>query len=165
MSALTIRPGNIRAFSTNSTKRRIFILIASVRSKWIAAFRGRVALVGDAAFCVSLLAGQGSALAMTAAYVLAGELAKAKGDHHQAFREYQKILQTFISSKQRGAEQFATAFAPRTRWGLFFRNQVIKMLTIPGLARLTFGRDITDSLALPEYRWPAFASRQSERAN
>jgi 2-polyprenyl-6-methoxyphenol hydroxylase-like FAD-dependent oxidoreductase len=41
--------------------------------------KGRVALVGDAAFCVSLMAGQGSALAMTAAYVLAGELAKANG--------------------------------------------------------------------------------------
>ena len=41
--------------------------------------KGRVALIGDAAFCVSLLAGQGSALAMTAAYVLAGELAKSRG--------------------------------------------------------------------------------------
>ena len=40
--------------------------------------RGRVALVGDAAYCVSLLAGQGSALAMTGAYILAGELAKAR---------------------------------------------------------------------------------------
>src|SRR5262249_7580618 len=40
--------------------------------------QGRVALVGDAAFCVSLMAGQGSALAMTAAYVLAGELAQAE---------------------------------------------------------------------------------------
>jgi 2-polyprenyl-6-methoxyphenol hydroxylase-like FAD-dependent oxidoreductase len=40
--------------------------------------RGRVALVGDAAFCVSLMAGQGAALAMTAAYVLAGELSKAE---------------------------------------------------------------------------------------
>ena len=38
--------------------------------------KGRVALVGDAAFCVSLAAGQGSALAMTAAYALAGELRK-----------------------------------------------------------------------------------------
>ncbi|MFZ0108704.1 MAG: FAD-binding domain [Pseudolabrys sp.] len=120
-------------------------------------FRGRVALVGDAAFCVSLLAGQGSALAMTAAYVLAGELAKAKGNHDQAFGKYQKILRTFISSKQKGAEHFAPAFAPKTRSGLFFRNQVIKMLTIPGLARLAFGRDITDTLALPEYRWSALA--------
>ena len=39
---------------------------------------GRVGLIGDAAFCVSLLAGQGSALAMTAAYVLAEELDIAK---------------------------------------------------------------------------------------
>ena len=46
--------------------------------------RGRVALVGDAAFCVSLMAGQGSALALTAAYVLAGELAKASGAHERA---------------------------------------------------------------------------------
>ena len=43
--------------------------------------RGRVALVGDAAACPSLLAGQGSALAMVEAYVLAVELARADGDH------------------------------------------------------------------------------------
>lgn len=36
---------------------------------------GRV-LVGDAAICVSLLAGQGSALAMVAAYLLAGGLCR-----------------------------------------------------------------------------------------
>ena len=38
-------------------------------------WRGRVALVGDAAFSPSLMAGQGAALAMIAAYVLASELA------------------------------------------------------------------------------------------
>ena len=120
--------------------------------------RGRVALVGDAAFCVSLMAGQGSALAMIAAYVLAGELAKAKGNHDQAFGKYQDVLRTFIRSKQRGAGHFANAFAPTTRWGLFFRNQVIRTLRIPGLARLTFGRDITDTLALPDYGWTALPS-------
>jgi 2-polyprenyl-6-methoxyphenol hydroxylase-like FAD-dependent oxidoreductase len=45
---------------------------------------GRVALVGDSAFAPSLLAGQGSALAMTAAYVLAGELAIAEGQYEWA---------------------------------------------------------------------------------
>jgi 2-polyprenyl-6-methoxyphenol hydroxylase-like FAD-dependent oxidoreductase len=40
---------------------------------------GRIAVVGDAAFCVSLLAGQGSALAMISAFMLAGELAEARG--------------------------------------------------------------------------------------
>ena len=41
--------------------------------------QGRVGLIGDAAFSPSLLAGQGAALAMTAAYVLAGELARLRG--------------------------------------------------------------------------------------
>ena len=36
--------------------------------------KGRVMLIGDAAACVSLLAGEGAGLAMTEAYVLAGEL-------------------------------------------------------------------------------------------
>jgi 2-polyprenyl-6-methoxyphenol hydroxylase-like FAD-dependent oxidoreductase len=115
--------------------------------------RGRVALVGDAAFCVSLMAGQGSSLAMTAAYVLAGELAAGGGDHAQAFGRYEARLRTFMESKQRGAAQFAAAFAPRTRWGLALRNQVIKAFAIPGLARRMFGRDIADSLPLPDYAW------------
>jgi 2-polyprenyl-6-methoxyphenol hydroxylase-like FAD-dependent oxidoreductase len=117
--------------------------------------RGRVALVGDAAFCASLMAGQGSALAMTAAYVLAGELGKAEGRHQEAFHNYEMLLRSYIVSKQRGAELFSAAFAPKTQWGLFVRNQVIKACAIPGLARLAFGRDILDALQLPEYRWPA----------
>jgi 2-polyprenyl-6-methoxyphenol hydroxylase-like FAD-dependent oxidoreductase len=119
---------------------------------------GRVALVGDAAFCVSLTAGQGSALAMIAAYVLAGELAKAGDRYKDAFRSYEELLRSFIVSKQRGAERFAAAFAPKARWGLFLRNQVIKACAIPGLARLAFGRDIIDNLQLPNYDWPHFRS-------
>ena len=117
--------------------------------------RGRVALAGDAAFCVSLMAGQGSALAITAAYVLAGELAKARGRHEVAFGKYEELLRAYIEMKQRGAERFAGAFAPRTQFGLFFRNQVIKAFAIPRLARLAFGRDIIDTMQLPDYQWPA----------
>lgn len=120
--------------------------------------RGRVALVGDAAFCVSLVAGQGSALAMTSAYVLAGELGKAGGDYTPAFAAYEKLLREYIGTKQQGAERFASAFAPKTKWGLFFRNLVIRASAIPGMARLAFGRGIIDSLKLPDYRWPAFSS-------
>jgi 2-polyprenyl-6-methoxyphenol hydroxylase-like FAD-dependent oxidoreductase len=117
--------------------------------------RGRVALVGDAAFCVSLLAGQGSALAMIAAYVLAGELSASQGRYQQAFASYEARLRSYIDAKQRGAERFAGAFAPRTRAGLHFRNLVIKAFAIPGLARLAVGRDIADRIELPEYQWPA----------
>lgn len=117
--------------------------------------QGRIALVGDAAYCVSLLAGQGSALAMTGAYVLAGELAKTPGRHVEGFANYERVLHSFIEAKQRGAERFAGAFAPKTRYGLFLRNQVIRGAAIPGIARLAFGRDIIDTLRLPDYSWPA----------
>ena len=123
--------------------------------------QGRVALVGDAAFCVSLMAGQGAALAMTAAYVLAGELGKVGQRHEIAFRNYEQILRTFIDSKQEGAARFASAFAPKTRWGLFVRNQMIKMSAIPGVARLLFGRDIIDTLKLPDYSWDISASSKA----
>jgi 2-polyprenyl-6-methoxyphenol hydroxylase-like FAD-dependent oxidoreductase len=114
---------------------------------------GRVALVGDAAFCASLMAGQGSALAMTAAYVLAGELARIAGSHEEAFRRYETFLRPYIETKQRGARNFSGALAPRTGMGLFVRNLIIGATAIPGLARLAFGRDIVDRLALPEYVW------------
>jgi 2-polyprenyl-6-methoxyphenol hydroxylase-like FAD-dependent oxidoreductase len=117
--------------------------------------QGRVALVGDAAFCVSLLAGQGSALAMISAFALAGELARAGGRYELAFARYEALLRTYIGAKQRGAERFASAFAPKTKWGLHFRNQVIRTLAVPGLARLVIGRDIIDRLQLPEYHWSA----------
>ncbi len=126
--------------------------------------QGRVALVGDAAFCVSLLAGQGSALAMISAYVLAGELANAGGRHEDAFGNYEACLRPYLNMKQKGAARFASAFAPTTRWGLAFRNQVIRAFAIPGLARLAVGRDITDTLRLPEYPWQSLQQLGGRRA-
>ena len=125
--------------------------------------RGRVALAGDAAFCVSLMAGQGAALAMISAYVLAGELANAGGRHEEAFSNYEARLRAYIDKKQRGAERFGAAFAPKTRCGLCFRNQVIKAFAIPGLAKFAVGRDLIDALRLPDYGWPShYGSRLVE---
>lgn len=121
--------------------------------------RGRIALVGDAAFCVSLLAGQGSALAMISAYVLAGELAAAAGEYQLAFGRYETLLRSYINAKQRGAERFARAFAPTTKFGLLSRNLVVKAFAVPGLARLAIGRDIADAVELPAYSWPALNRR------
>jgi 2-polyprenyl-6-methoxyphenol hydroxylase-like FAD-dependent oxidoreductase len=114
---------------------------------------GRIALIGDAAFCVSLLAGQGSALAMISAYVMAGELPAAHGGYQEAFGKYEVLLRNYIHTKQKAAERFAGAFAPKTRAGLFFRN-VIRAFAFPGVARLAIARDIADSLELPRYSWP-----------
>ncbi len=132
-----------------------FDRVSQIRmSKWS---EGRIALVGDAAYCVSLLAGQGSALAMIGAYVLAGELAKASGRYADAFANYERVLRSFIEAKQRAAERFASAFAPKTWWGQFLRNHVIRATAVPGVARLAFGRDIIDTLCVPDYSWPALS--------
>lgn len=113
--------------------------------------RGRVSLVGDAAFCVSLLAGQGTSLAMAAAYVLAGELRRAQGDHATAFARYQELFAPLIRQKQTAALRMINFFAPRSRWSLFLRNQVLRMMAIPWVADLAAGRDLVDKIELPDY--------------
>jgi len=113
--------------------------------------RGRVTLAGDAAFCVSLLAGQGSALGMVGAYILAGELRSAGGDYATAFGRYQERFEPFVRKKQKGALHFAGTFAPKSRASMFLRNQIMKLLKIPWVADLAVGRDLADNFTLPEY--------------
>jgi len=61
--------------------------------------QGRVALVGDAAYCASPMSGQGTSLALIGAYVLAGELAAA-GAQPRAFAEYENAMRPFIEANQ-----------------------------------------------------------------
>jgi len=113
--------------------------------------QGRVALLGDAASCVSLLAGQGSALAMVAAYILAGELHRAQGDYALAFARYQQLFAPFVASKQKAALRMASFFAPPSRFYLFLRNRVMNLMSLPGVAALSMGAGLTDKIALPTY--------------
>ena len=113
--------------------------------------RGRVALVGDAAFCVSLLAGQGTALAMTAAYILAGELHRAAGDYERAFDQYHRLFAPFIANKQKAALRFAGSFAPKSGFSMFLRNRIMNLMKIGWVADLAVGWDLADRIALPDY--------------
>ncbi|MGC2638231.1 MAG: FAD-binding domain [Acidobacteriaceae bacterium] len=113
--------------------------------------RGRVTLAGDAASCVSFLAGQGSALAMVAAYLLAGELSRAAGDYGAAFACYQERFGPFVSTKQKAALRFADLFAPRSKLALFLRNQAMNLMAIPGVTALAMGRSFADAIKLPDY--------------
>ena len=63
--------------------------------------RGRVVLLGDAGYCGSPLSGQGTSMAMVGAYVLAGELHAAGGDHRTAFARYEDELRTYVTANQR----------------------------------------------------------------
>ena len=61
--------------------------------------KGRVALVGDAAACASLLAGEGTGLAMTEAYVLAGE-STSGGDYQAAFKPITSVSKTILCANR-----------------------------------------------------------------
>jgi len=112
--------------------------------------RGRVALVGDAAACPSLLAGQGSALAMVEAYVLAAELTRSS-DHVEAFARYQERLGDFLRSKQDAAMGLGPAFAPKNRLQLLVRNTVMRLMGLPKVADLAMGKSFHDAVELPAF--------------
>ena len=110
----------------------------------------RVVLIGDAAFCPSLLAGQGSAFAMAGGHVLADALRHAGGNHVTAFRLYEQRLRPFIEAKQRGAEHFGGWFAPKTRLGLIVRNQLTALMSVPLVGHWMVNQMFGDSLVLPD---------------
>ena len=113
--------------------------------------RDRVALVGDAAAAPSLLAGEGTSLAMTEAHVLAGELARADGDVAAALRGYERQLKQFLVTKQDAALRFAGYFAPKSWLGLIFRDVVSNIASVPALAKWMFASTFRDNLQLPDY--------------
>jgi len=65
--------------------------------------RGRVALVGDAGYCVSPLAGFGGSMAIIGAGRLAAALDRHPGDHSAAFRHYEEGLRSFVEEVQERA--------------------------------------------------------------
>ncbi len=111
--------------------------------------KGRVALLGDAAACLTLLAGQGSHLAMAEAYVLATELGRHH-DHAAAFAAYERVLKAPAANKQRQAVRFSKFFVPSERSVLPLRH-VIERLSFnrftSGLVFRFFGRSV-----LADYR-------------
>lgn len=86
---------------------------------------------------------------MTGAMVLAHELAAADGDHRVAFPAYERRLRPFIEAKQRSAARFGGWFAPRTRTGLWFRDQMTRLLNVPVLGERLASGSLADRFELP----------------
>lgn len=133
----------------DSTTDFYFDSISQIKmEKW---YKDRVALIGDACCCPSLLSGKGSTLAMVGAYVLAGELKQAKGDYKIAFEAYEKTLKPFITKKQKVAQTFAKSFVPKTNFGIWLRNLAFKSMSLPFVARLLMNQFKDRGLELKNY--------------
>ncbi|WP_433418025.1 FAD-dependent monooxygenase [Microtetraspora malaysiensis] len=83
---------------------------------------GRVALVGDAAYCASPASGAGAELALTGAYRLAAEL--AGGDHQEAFRRYEEQQRELVDIKLRISDNLGL-MAPETQDDIDARNAAL----------------------------------------
>ncbi len=101
---------------------------------------GRAVLLGDAGYCPALLSGQGSTLAMMGAYVLAGELKVALGDHKLAFAQYEQVFRPIVSRVQKQAGASARFLVPATPLGLWVQTHLIPRLVPPLLVAIEHGR-------------------------
>lgn len=97
--------------------------------------RGRVCLVGDAAWCVTPMGGGGASLALTSGYVLAACLSST--DTEAALTAYERWMRPLVESVQKLPPGVVRAAYPRTRLGLALRTLVVKALTSRLLATLT----------------------------
>ncbi len=89
---------------------------------------GRVVLLGDAGYGATM-GGMGTGAAMVCAYVLAGELAAAGGDHRTAFAAYEAEIGHFAKGCQKTAANAGAFLAPPTEKKIRSRNRAYRMLS------------------------------------
>lgn len=117
---------------------------------------GRVALVGDAGYCASPLSGQGADLSLVGAYVLAGELASAAGDHTIAFPAYEREMRPMVAACQKFAEGTGAWYAPASKAMIRFRNLNVRLLPYLPWRGLIGGapQKVARTIAAKDYDYP-----------
>jgi 2-polyprenyl-6-methoxyphenol hydroxylase-like FAD-dependent oxidoreductase len=126
--------------------------------------RGRVTLVGDAGYGPAPAVGGGTALAVVGAYVLAGELAAAGGDHEAAFRSYERVMREMVVRSRAIAPSVIKTFIPATRYQIWRRDLLTRgFLKLPvSLQRLSGALGTTaralNAISLKDYKSSSYAA-------
>ncbi|MFG1619764.1 FAD-dependent monooxygenase [Nonomuraea wenchangensis] len=114
--------------------------------------KGRVVLLGDAAYCASPASGQGTSLAVVGAYVLAGELAAGRGPEG-----YERELRDFVTANQALADANLKGMVIPSRFALWFQLAMIRLIPrLPGRDRMVERvagpiRRAANAIALKDY--------------
>ncbi|WP_214409843.1 FAD-dependent monooxygenase [Sphaerisporangium fuscum] len=99
--------------------------------------KGRVVLVGDAAYCASPASGQGTSLALVGAYVLAGELAAAHGDHAAGLAAYEREMRPFTEANQKLGPANIKRMVLRSRAQVWMSMKMLALMDrMPGKERM-----------------------------
>jgi 2-polyprenyl-6-methoxyphenol hydroxylase-like FAD-dependent oxidoreductase len=115
--------------------------------------RGRVCLIGDAAWCASPRSGMGTSLAVVGAYVLAHELGVAGDDHGAAFAKYQRLLAPYVTRCQKLAIDALKTERLSSGWRARLRNVGLRLLRIRAVSKLVAKQSLAvgRSFTLPSY--------------
>lgn len=98
----------------------------------------RVVLLGDAAYAVSLLAGQGASLAIGGAHLLARTLEEHR-DVGSALADYERIMRPQAEKKQAAGRRTAEWIVPSSRFRIWLRATFFNFSSLPLVARLIGG--------------------------
>jgi 2-polyprenyl-6-methoxyphenol hydroxylase-like FAD-dependent oxidoreductase len=113
---------------------------------------GRVVLLGDAAYCGSPLTGQGTAMALVGAYVLAGELAAHADDVPLALDRYETVLRPFVARAHELPPGGLAGMAPKSKLGIRLGLTMSKLMTTRALQPLmTRMLSKTEDYVVPAY--------------
>ncbi|MFE6497886.1 FAD-dependent monooxygenase [Streptomyces sp. NPDC057748] len=118
--------------------------------------KGRVGLVGDAAYCASPLSGHGATISLVGAYVLAGELARHAGDVSAGLASYERVLRPWLASVQElGRDEGAKMMTPESALGVAARTRLVHLFEhLPARLRPFMVRPqirVSNGFVLPDY--------------
>lgn len=123
-------------------------------------YKGRFVTVGDAGYAAGPTGG-GTSLAMAGGYVLAGELSKHKGDVAAGLKAYEQRMRPIIDDLQTIPPGVPGIMAPQTAWGIWFRNQMFRLVCGAMQFKDLFAWAIKyfassfdgDKYNIPDYEW------------
>ncbi|WP_327588143.1 FAD-dependent monooxygenase [Nonomuraea sp. NBC_00507] len=101
--------------------------------------RGRVVLVGDAAWCVTLYAGMGASSGMAGGELLGTMLQRHPGDLPGALRSWEARMRPFIHTEQDSALFMRRLFTPHDRKEQIMRSAMLRLMHAPVIGK-TMGR-------------------------
>ncbi|RLK09685.1 2-polyprenyl-6-methoxyphenol hydroxylase-like FAD-dependent oxidoreductase [Micromonospora sp. M71_S20] len=97
---------------------------------------GRTVLLGDAAWCVTLFAGHGAALALAGADRLGTALQRHGDDVSSALAEWETGLRPEVVKRQALARRGMYQYAPPSRFHVWMNDVTIRAITLPGVRGL-----------------------------
>ncbi|MEH0937641.1 FAD-dependent oxidoreductase [Micromonospora psammae] len=97
---------------------------------------GRIVLLGDAAWCVTVFAGHGAALALAGADQLGAALQRHDHDIPAALADWEAGLRPEAVKRQALARRGMYQYAPPSRFHVWMNDITIRAITLPGVRGL-----------------------------